>query len=243
MATRLRVIAVAAVALPIGFAAIPQRVIDRYTTMFATLGATSAAVSDPATQQGEEPDEMVVDSATASANSRIELLKRSIRVTLANPVLGVGPGMFVVAENEMSVADGRRRGYWKASHNMYTQISSEVGLPGAFVFVYLMVLVWRSLSRAEKAHPSSFSFAPEMRRIGFMLKVSMLVFILCGMTLSMGYGIVLPMLCGWSIAIDRLLAAGAWKARTESEAEQVESPAPAAAPAYARIPLTASPRN
>ena len=239
-ATRIRILAVTAVVLPVAFALTPSRVIDRYTTIFSTLGAPSDPISNP-DDGGNQPDEGVVNSAAASANSRLELLKRSIIVTFQNPVLGVGPGMFVVAENEMAVGEGRRRGYWKSSHNMYTQVSSEVGLPAAFLFVYLMVMVWRSLTRAEKAHPGAFAFAKDMRRIGLALKIAMLVFALCGLTLSMAFGAMLPMMCGWAIVIDRLLAAGAWNARAKAEQEAEEEAAAAEpAPAFARSPLPAA---
>jgi O-antigen ligase len=73
--------------------------------------------------------------ASASAESRMYFLEQSIRFTLAHPLTGVGPGQFTTAL-------GVEEGSWKAAHNSYTQISSEVGLPG---FLFFMLAVYGSV--------------------------------------------------------------------------------------------------
>ena len=237
MGTRIKIVAVAAVALPIGLAMAPAHIIDRYMTIFSSLGAPADPITDASTgEEGRKVDEATVLSAAASTDGRVELLKRSLIVTFENPFLGVGPGMFVVAENEMAVSEGRRRGYWKASHNMYTQISSEIGIAGAALFVYLIVLVWRSFGRAEKVHPKAFPFATEMRHLGFVLKVSTLVFVLCGVTLSIGYGAILLVLGGLSFSMDRLLAASAVRLESASEVESEGRGAANPLPSFGRVP-------
>jgi O-antigen ligase len=85
---------------------VPERIYLRYATIFVSDD------TDVATTQEE---------AIGSAHSRMALLQRSIDVTLANPVFGVGPGMFPIA------AFGHSGG--QVSHNMYTQLSSETGIP------------------------------------------------------------------------------------------------------------------
>jgi O-antigen ligase len=246
MATRIKVVLMLAVVLPVGFALAPARVIDRYATLVSGFFAPPDPISNPTDDDGRKVDEEAVGSALASATSRMDLLKRSIVVTLENPILGVGPGMFVVAENEIAIDEGRRRGYWKASHNMYTQISAEMGLPAVGLFVYLIVLVWKTLSRAEKADPRLLSFAPELRKLAVQLKTSTLVFMLCGVTLSVGYGVFLPMLCAWAIAIERLVSAAQRQALHQAEAETEEdleeAPAKQLHPVFSRATLPAPSR-
>ena len=65
-------------------------------------------------------------AASASALQRKELLFQSLRVTVQHPLLGVGPGNFTVSS-----------GIWAVTHNSYTQISAEGGLP-AFI-LYLLI--------------------------------------------------------------------------------------------------------
>jgi putative inorganic carbon (HCO3(-)) transporter len=68
-----------------------------------------------------------VASSYASAQARKQLLWRSIEVTAENPLFGVGAGNFEVMS-----------GFWRVSHNSFTQMSSEGGVP-ALVF-YLLIL-------------------------------------------------------------------------------------------------------
>ena len=238
-AIRLRLVLVAAIAIPIGLAATPRAVIDRYRTIFDGFAGVSDPIADPA-EKKKDVNESAVNAAQASTGARLELLKRSIAVTLANPVLGVGPGMFMVAENEMAVAGGRRRGYWKASHNMYTQISAEMGIPALILLLFLLYRVWRILTMAEKADPAKLSFARDLRKLAFGLKVSLLVFAAGGVTLSLGYSSFLLFLCSMAIITHRLMAMtqrqGALAgqgAPTQSGAPRVQAPSPA----MARAPL------
>jgi putative inorganic carbon (hco3(-)) transporter len=69
---------------------------------------------------------------TGSAQERRFLLNRSIEVTLEHPLVGVGPGMF----ESLS-------GVWRQTHNTYTQLSSEAGLPALFIFLWLLQRAFR----------------------------------------------------------------------------------------------------
>jgi O-antigen ligase len=61
-----------------------------------------------------------------SAQARKELLKRSLEVTSHRPILGVGPGQFQEAS-----------GAWHETHNTFTQLSAECGIPALFVFLMM----------------------------------------------------------------------------------------------------------
>jgi putative inorganic carbon (hco3(-)) transporter len=69
-------------------------------------------------------------SAYDSAQQRRDLLWRSLDVTLHNPLFGVGPGNFSVIS-----------GSWLVTHNSYTEVSAEAGLPA--LVLYLLIL-WRA---------------------------------------------------------------------------------------------------
>ena len=72
-----------------------------------------------------------------SKATRINLLKDSIEVFVENP-LGVGMGCFVV----MQARAGRNQ---QGTHNLYTQLLSEVGIQGFFAFAFFMYSVLKAL--------------------------------------------------------------------------------------------------
>jgi O-antigen ligase len=110
---------------------LPQSLLARYSTTF-NLDDKSAART-----MGEE-------SAVESSAARMEALRKSIVMTLQNPIFGVGPGNFMVAEAEMAKEKGERPD-WLQTHNGYTQVSSETGLPG---FILYMCALYTSAGMA-----------------------------------------------------------------------------------------------
>lgn len=77
--------------------------------------------------------------ATGSSSQRTEILKRSIWVTLRYPLTGVGVGNF----HYKSVHE-------LVTHNAYTQVSSEMGIPALVIYIMLMVYPVRRLREIEK---------------------------------------------------------------------------------------------
>ncbi len=71
-------------------------------------------------------------------------------MTLHHPIFGVGPGDFsFVSWDERKAATGAG-GESLVSHNTYTQISSETGLPGFFFFAASLVLSFRYAYRSYR---------------------------------------------------------------------------------------------
>jgi O-antigen ligase len=114
---------------------VPGSAKERLATIFASSDTSNVADNE----------------ALASKAQRAYLLRRSIELTLQHPALGVGPGQFAVAESGMSQAEGVRA-QWLGTHNTYTQVSSEDGLPALLCFVASLFFCWRELSAAEKIH-------------------------------------------------------------------------------------------
>jgi O-antigen ligase len=85
-------------------------------------------------------------SAKESREQRSRLLERSIVFTLQYPVFGVGLGNF-------SVHSGSRTGEaseWKGTHNTYTQLSSEAGIPALLLVVFLVATSIRNMRRLQR---------------------------------------------------------------------------------------------
>jgi O-antigen ligase len=79
------------------------------------------------------------DRDTGSVSARYGLLQRSIYVTLHHPLMGVGIGNFPL----VSVRD-------QVSHNAYTQVSAEVGIPAMLVYVLFLFAPLKRLRRVER---------------------------------------------------------------------------------------------
>ncbi len=88
-----------------------------------------------------------------SSTQRSALLKRSILVTIRNP-WGIGIGNFPVV--------GQRN---LVSHNAYTQVSSELGVLGLFLYLLFLIIPFRKLGAIERK-----LFAEE--RLGWTFYVS-----------------------------------------------------------------------
>ena len=89
--------------------------------------------------------------AAQSTDSRIHMLQRSLVCTIWHPALGVGPGQFSVWENEVSKEEGARRGFWHQTHNVYTQVSSEVGIPALLFMLGAIAATFGILKRIRRA--------------------------------------------------------------------------------------------
>jgi len=116
------------------------------TTRYRLLSFFQPVVNEQMTS--EEEDQMT--SAVASTQSRLDLLRRSIEFTIRNPVFGVGPGQFAVADDGVARDEGKKRGNWQGTHNTYTQISSEMGIPGLAFYLGIMWFCWTGLRRIRK---------------------------------------------------------------------------------------------
>jgi len=72
--------------------------------------------------------------AVESSRMRQYLLKQSIAYTLQRPIFGVGIAQFGEFEGTRNQIIGEH-GYWHDTHNTYTQISSECGMPALAFYV------------------------------------------------------------------------------------------------------------
>ncbi len=82
--------------------------------------------------------------ASGSAEIHKALLIKSLEVSLAHPIFGVGPGQF------MQVS-----GSWHQSHNTYTELSSEAGFPSLIIFLWIMIRTYRNLQTFQNSASKS----------------------------------------------------------------------------------------
>jgi O-antigen ligase len=175
--TKLRLALIVGVPLLIGailpFA--PSSALDRMTSLVASKETVEAA---------------------ESREARIALFNASIDITFHHPLFGIGPGEFMDYQGGMAAAKGQH-GMWHQTHNGYTQISSECGLPAALCFLAGIFMTMRSLRRSTKAN------IPFISGIARTFSVMMVGYAVCLIFLSQAYSFVPPVLCAIALAIER----------------------------------------
>jgi O-antigen ligase len=167
----------------IAAATLPQHLLERFTTIF-------------------ESDEDTVEAqmAIGSTQSRKYLFFRSLDITAEYPIFGAGPGLFPVAENGDAQLDGEK-GAWHATHNTYTQYSSEIGIPGALLFMLSQFFSYAGLNKLRKrATDERIRCAALFTQMSFVMVCASLCF------LSVGYGGLPYVLIGISGALQVAVA-------------------------------------
>jgi O-antigen ligase len=168
----------------------PGSLISRYKTV------ASEEVDD------DEMDAGMRDSAYASSSSRKELLKNSIRFTLQHPLTGVGPMMFVVADDAYAQSQGKKKGSWLGTHNSYTQVSSELGIPAFCFFVAIIVMATKGpyqLYRRARGDPRT----EDIGSIALGLHYAMVVYAVTILFEHIAYSVMLPVFAGLAAALVR----------------------------------------
>jgi O-antigen ligase len=136
-------------------------------------------------------------AAEESTEGRLILLHRSIQYTLEHPVFGLGLGNFNLASGAQHGAEPNA---WMGTHNTFTQISSEAGIPALVLFVMILISAVRGMNRIRQAAGqssgrrelslmasatlislSSFAFGACVAHVGYDYYCFYIVAIACGL--------------------------------------------------------------
>ncbi|HWZ46045.1 MAG TPA: O-antigen ligase family protein [Candidatus Saccharimonadales bacterium] len=126
--------------------------------------------------------DQVAASAAASQEDHIAVLDRSVRYTLEHPVFGLGLGNFQVA----SGIELHQPGAWVGTHNTFTEVSSEAGIPALVMLTALLAMAVRNMRIAGRTPASSFE-GMELNLMARATLVSLLSFIFGGFFVHVAY--------------------------------------------------------
>ena len=117
--------------------------------LVGAVGLIAILLGDPASYSQRvatifNPEE----DLTGSSAMRRELLDLSLQVTAEHPLVGIGPGNFE------SIS-----GNWHVTHNTYTQLSAEAGIPALILFLLLGARSWSNFRRAQRLAPEDEELA------------------------------------------------------------------------------------
>ena len=131
---------------------------------------------------------------TGSRSQRNEILKRSIWVTLRYPLFGVGLGNFHYKSVQELV-----------THNAYTQVSSEMGIPALIVYIMFMVYPLRQLRKIERETEGK----PDKRKYyswSIGIQVAIIGYMVASFFASVAYQWYIYYLVAYAVAARRLYA-------------------------------------
>ena len=140
-------------------------------------------------------------SASESTVSRVYLFKKSIQYTLQFPLFGVGPGEFPEYEGQNNRIVGTH-GLWHATHNTFTQVSSECGIPALIFFLAGIVSTFRLLNSVhrEARHRTDCN---DIRSAAFWAMLGLFGFCVAITFLDFAYFFYLPAMAGLAILLSR----------------------------------------
>lgn len=143
-------------------------------------------------------------SAQESMDLRKALLYSSLQLTMRHPLLGVGPGMFAVANASYTEETTGHSDFdaWHETHNTFTQLSCETGLPGLFLYCLAIVLCFKSLHRVDKLARQDPAWS-SAHQLAFALRLSLIAFIGTAVFANNAYAYYFPMLAGLCVALER----------------------------------------
>ena len=97
-------------------------------------------------------------TAESSSDARRALLIASLKATASHPIFGVGPGTFEEYQAGLA-AESHQKGMWHETHNGYTQISSECGIPAIIIYLWAVGTAFKRLRRVSRADIPILSIA------------------------------------------------------------------------------------
>ncbi len=173
---KLKIVSVAAIGLVVALLTADQTQLERYGTIFNSSSSSAEALS-----------------AKESGDERKHKLEQSIELTLTHPLTGVGMGVFIPAAADMSKQRGEHQD-WLASHNSYTQISSETGVLG---FLIILAVFAVTLSALLKLHRTARRLnLKEVQSMALCMLLSSIALSIHFFFDAMPYEFYLPMVAG-----------------------------------------------
>ena len=213
-----------------------QRAAGMVIMVAAVLGLAVTIAASPASRLANffgDSGNSATSESSASSENRTYLLMKSIEFTFTHPVFGVGPGEFIDLIDGLSRKTGDRSHEARATHNTYTEISSEIGLPALFCVIAILLLTARSLRKAMLQ--ARLQNEPELAMVAFCVSAGMATFCTTVFFLAMAYRQYLVGISGIGVAVAASIQHElALRATAKAAGPQ---PTPGMTPMFGRMPV------
>jgi O-antigen ligase len=154
------------------------------------------------------------ESALSSQMQRMALFRQSVTYAITHPLVGVGPGQFAVAAFGDSVKEGTQA-VWLGTHNSYTEVASECGIPAFLLYVSVIALTLVSNFRIHRrtAHRPEYG---DLSALAFCTFSAALAYAICTFFFHIAYSAYLPGIAGMSIALRLGIHPSLWSSRARA---------------------------
>jgi O-antigen ligase len=173
-------------------ALLPDVVARRYATTFSGAEAASG-------DRLSAGDAASLGGAVGSTRARMALFLRSLKVTMEHPIMGCGIGQFGTYTAGLDTEAGRRAG-WQGTHNTYTQVSSEAGIPAFIVYMVLLVSCFGSVGACyRRAVRIQTTRARDIANVAYALRTWLWAYAVSTMFSYSAYSAALPLIAGLTV--------------------------------------------
>jgi O-antigen ligase len=129
---------------------------------------------------------------TGSAQERLSDMITAVKTIAANPIIGAGMGMNVLAMRE-------ERGGWIGVHNAYLEHAIDLGLPGLAIFLALLISCIKSVAGVRRRLVSM-----ELSSLADGIHVSLIAYAAAAMFHPVSYHYYFYYIAGLAIAAGRI---------------------------------------
>ena len=190
------------------YRAIPSRV--RLLAAVAGVGLLTVIGSESYWTQIRTMLHPKTDYTWTDPEGRRQVWERGIGYVKAHPVFGVGVAAYPIAEGTLSELgrerQSRGRGFkWSVAHNSFLETAAELGIPGLLVFLAMLGVTMRALSRIRPGPRYGPWIGKRETALGQMMLGALIAFSVGGFFVSAEYFSYLYFLLGLSIALDKVL--------------------------------------
>ena len=139
--------------------------------------------------------------ALESSAVRRYLLEQSILYTLQHPIFGVGMAQFSSFEGQHNQVLGAH-GYWHETHNTYTQVSSECGMPALALYVAGILSTFFLMNKVYK-RARGRPECQDIQATAFCITLAMTMYCMATTFVNFGYFFYLPAMSSLAIAVSQ----------------------------------------
>jgi O-antigen ligase len=143
-------------------------------------------------------------------SGRLQIWSRGVGYMLDQPILGVGPDNFPVAEGTLSpFAERQQFGVgvrWNAAHNSFIQVGAELGIPGLLLFVAVLATAFVALHRSDRDERALADWRLGPSQLTPAVTAALLGFVVGSVFLSLAYSEMLYTLLALAVSLRKVLA-------------------------------------
>jgi O-antigen ligase len=140
---------------------------------------------------------------------RVEVWKRGVGYMIHNPIVGVGVAAYPVAEGGSDLAlalAAQGKGFkWSVAHNSFLETGAELGIPGALVFIGILVVTGFGLTRFSPRGKWAPWISRREMALAQMLIGALFGFAVAGFFVSAEYFAYLYFILGLAVGLTKLV--------------------------------------